>query len=129
MARAARWMTAVALATALAGCQPRPAGPSPAPASAPALRVHSEMDGTSNLAGRQSELIGRMCRVQFRRDALGLAGAAPLSPEADSSGGRPVFLSGRVHGLDDRWLVLRTARGTVHIPVGMILLIELEESP
>lgn len=72
-------------------------------------------------------LIGRTCSVQFRRDALGMAAGAPLSPTAESSGGRPARLRGTLTAVGDGWITLSADGATYHIPQATILLIETVE--
>ena len=72
-------------------------------------------------------LIGRTCSVQFRRDALGMAAGAPLSPTVETAGGRPARLRGTLTAVGDGWITLSADGATYHIPQATILLIETGE--
>jgi hypothetical protein len=84
-----------------------------------------EAAGPSPLA----PLVGRNVKVQFRRDALGVAAGAPISPTAQGPGGRAVHLVGTVRSVTGGWLVLERERNTYWIPHSTILVIEQTESP
>ncbi len=75
-------------------------------------------------------LVGRVCKVQFRRDALGQAAPAPVGPTAAGPGGRAVHLSGTIRSVGDGWLVLERDSATSYwIAQSSILLIELSDPP
>jgi hypothetical protein len=80
----------------------------------------SSNDGTHTL-------VGHLCHVQFRRDALGMATPAPLPAGADSSGGRPVTITGKVVMSGDGWVVLESAGRATWIPQSAILTIEVRD--
>jgi len=92
----------------------------PAPMSRPAR-------GGAAAAGVAQALVGRDCRVQLRRDALGMAGAAPIGPTQEW-GGR-VAVAGKVLELTEQWLVLQPSESGRRycIPVASILLIEVRD--
>jgi hypothetical protein len=69
-------------------------------------------------------LVGRRCRVQFRRDALGMAVTAPLPPNSEGVGGRPAHLDGTVTAVSESWITLTREGVTYNIPHAAILLIE-----
>lgn len=75
-------------------------------------------------AGAPIELLGKPVRIQFRRDALGMAAPATLGPDAPSAGGRTIALDGTLIDLTDQWLVLRGQGRTYWIPHHVVLLIE-----
>ena len=132
---------------AMTGCQPHNRGPSAAgngatlqpvqPSTQPAIyeiapaaarpasgRAEVVRNGSTSLS---QSLVGCDCRVQFRRDALGMAGAAPIGATQEWSG--RVAVSGRVLELTDQWLVIQppeTGR-RFYIPVGSILLIDVKD--
>src|SRR5688572_5609943 len=73
-------------------------------------------------------LVGKMVKVQFRRDLLGQSAGAPISPTAQGPGGRAVHLVGTVRSVTGGWVVLERERNTYWIPQASILLIEQAES-
>src|SRR5690242_468006 len=104
--------------TALVGCaqhqRPEEADPSRAearydsaptsresPAAAAAAPSHMEPRSESETTSASgSELIGKRCRVRFRRDVLGVAGQAFVEPAADSAApGRPLYVEGTVQSV------------------------------
>ena len=74
-------------------------------------------------------LVGRSVRVQFRRDALGLAAPAPVPPIGQGPGGRAVHLAGIVRSVARQWMVLEHDNSTYWIPQASILLIEQSDTP
>ena len=77
---------------------------------------------TSGLAGT---IVGRECRVQFRRDALGMSNATGVAPTEDFRG--TTSISGQVAELNDQWLVVQQQGKRYVIPHGSILLIEVQD--
>src|SRR3954471_5350455 len=73
-----------------------------------------------------SELIGKRCRVRFRRDVLGVAGQAFVEPAADSAApGRPLYVEGTVQSVTSDAVVLRNGNDQViWIPLGNVLMVE-----
>jgi hypothetical protein len=69
-------------------------------------------------------LAGKKCRVQFRRDALGLSAPGLLEPTATSSGGKTTSIVGVVEQVSDAWLVLRTNQQRYWVTVQQILMVE-----
>src|SRR6476646_5157504 len=82
--------------------------PADATASAgapPARRVDVTVHEPSGSEATHT-LVGHTCRVQFRRDALGMATPAPLPASAENSGGRPVAVVGKVVMVSEGWVVM-----------------------
>jgi hypothetical protein len=70
-------------------------------------------------------LVGKRCRVRFRRDALGMAAQAYVDPAADAIGGKALFVEGVVESLGPDAILLRGDGGKVSwIPMGNVLLID-----
>ncbi|MEO6434746.1 MAG: hypothetical protein ABIP55_03155 [Tepidisphaeraceae bacterium] len=131
-----RWRLRLLLSLTIgivAGCHAQPRNSSvtmhtttqPADRDAPRAR-HVELrvrdTTTSGLAG---SIIGKGCRVQFRRDALGMAGASGVAPTQDYRGITSV--AGRIEDMNDQWIVI-TANGKRYvIPHGAILLIDVQD--
>ena len=122
------------LAAACGGCQPKDSGA--APTSAPSTfgdRGAAEsreplrrVEVVSHQSARVAEtLLGRRCRVQLRRDALGVAGATPVPLAGRWANESSV--EGSVVDLSDQWLVVRGAERRIVIPHASILLIELQD--
>jgi hypothetical protein len=76
-------------------------------------------------SGMAQSLIGRDCRVQFRRDALGMAGASPVGPTQQWNG--QTTLKGKIVELNDQWLILSVDSKRYCIPHASILLIEVPD--
>lgn len=72
-------------------------------------------------------LVGKKCRVQFRRDALGLISDSPTPPLGEGLFKRPVFLDGTLTKSGSGGVLLGTESGTVWIPWTSVLLIEARE--
>ena len=123
------------LALPIVGCQPNPGPPTdvtmrtttqPAPAARrePAGRHVELMVRDASDTSLAGSLVGKDCRVQFRRDALGMAGNSPVGP-TDNWQGR-ASLGGRVVELTDQWLVIAGEGDKRYvIPHAAILLIEV----
>ena len=80
-------------------------------------------DATSSGIG--SSLVGKQCRVQFRRDALGMSGAGGVGPTQDYRG--MTSIAGEVEALNDQWIVVRQQGKRYVIPHGAVLLIDVQE--
>jgi hypothetical protein len=65
----------------------------------------------------------RPCVVQFRGDALGLAGTAPMPPMTDSINGAATSISGTLKCHSGNWVVIEHNGTEVWIPKTAILLI------
>ena len=76
-----------------------------------------------------SALVGRNVRVQFRRDALGLAAPAPVPPTGQGPGGRAVSVSGVVRSATGGWLVLDREKGSYYVSLASVLMIEQLDGP
>ena len=72
-----------------------------------------------------SSVVGRKCRVQIRRDALGMAGNAP----AVMSGrwATESSIDGTIVEMSDQWLVVQSIGKRVVVPHASILVIELQD--
>jgi hypothetical protein len=101
--------------------------PSNGDASSDAARRVEVTVRDSLSGGATHTLVGRTCRVQFRRDALGMATPAPLPAGADSSGGRPVTMTGTIVMSADGWVVLESAGRATWIPQSAILTVEVRD--
>jgi hypothetical protein len=101
------------------------AAPTDATFDEPAVYVRAP-DLVAGSAGAP-DLVGRRVRIQFRRDAVGLAGPTPLGADAPSTPGRTTSLDGTLTGTTNGWLVLRGQGKTYWIPQAAVLLIEVEQ--
>ena len=72
--------------------------------------------------------IGVTVRVQFRRDAMGLAGTSAIGPETQGLIARSVQLTGKIERLTAEWIELRSDDHLYWIPRNVILLIEVLQS-
>jgi hypothetical protein len=126
---------AVALVTtATGGCQPKdPDGASTRPAFAaaperdqrdPRAPMH-RVEVTSTSAQLADSIVGRKCRVQIRRDALGLAS----STVADMSGrwASVASVDGTILEMTDQWIVVQATGKRVVVPHASVLVIELQD--
>ena len=112
------------IAGATGGCQPKNAdAPTSHPTShEPVRRVEVISRSSAALA---VSLVGRKCRVQIRRDALGMAGNAP----AVMSGrwATESSVDGTIVEMTDQWLVVQAIGKRVVVPHASILVIELQD--
>jgi hypothetical protein len=71
--------------------------------------------------------IGSKCTVQFRRDALGGAGALPVPPLSNVVNGAEVSVAGKLVKADADWIVLSRERehDEIWIPRHNVLLVQL----
>ena len=76
-----------------------------------------------------SSLVGRQCKVQFRRDALGLAAPAPVPPTGQGPGGRAVSLEGTVRSISGAWIVIERDGRSYWVAQSSVLLIEVLDAP
>ena len=80
----------------------------------------------TNAAGFASSIFGRTCRVQFRRDALGIAGNAAIGPTQDW-GGR-MSVDGKIVDVTDQWIVLSAEKGKrLCVPLMSVLVVEVQD--
>jgi len=127
--------TVIALVSlAAGGCQPkpvdgpasastRPSGYSDRPASREPLR---RVEVVSQQSARVADaVLGRKCRVQLRRDALGMAGNSPM--QLTGRWANEASVAGTVIELSDQWLIVQASDKRVVIPHASILLIELQD--
>jgi hypothetical protein len=70
-----------------------------------------------------ASLVGKKCRVQIRRDALGMAGNAPT--ELAGRWARESSVNGTVVEVTDQWLVVDAPDRRVIIPHASVLIIEV----
>src|SRR5689334_7992141 len=131
-------MFAVACGMGLIGCAQKTA-PTTAPAMsgedgrAVTTEPRANADGVSSTDAERSitgslgsELIGKRCRVRFRRDVLGVAGQAYVAPSADTAvPGQPLYVEGIVHSVSRNAVVLRgESDQLIWIPLGNVLMVE-----
>ncbi|MEA2735124.1 MAG: hypothetical protein QOE14_1575 [Humisphaera sp.] len=103
---------------AAAGCQPK-SGEAP-------RELVRRVEVTRRPSGQLSEsLVGRRCRVQIRRDALGLAGNT--IPDMTGRWAAMSSVEGTIHELSDDWVIVQETRKRVVVPHSSILLIELQD--
>ena len=78
-----------------------------------------------------AQLVGRSVKVQFRRDALGLAATtnAPVPLTGQGPGGRAVSINGVVRSASGAWIVLEREKISYWIPQAAVLLIETADAP
>jgi hypothetical protein len=86
----------------------------------------SGADPATPSAASLRPFVGRPCRVQIRRDALGLAAPAPLPPLAEGVGGRVAYLDGTLAEADGDGLLVQGERRAFWVPWSSVLLIELD---
>lgn len=70
---------------------------------------------------------GHACRVFLRRDALGMAGSAPLAPNLDAPLQRGTVVSGTLDQVTESWIVLKSDAGWIWIPRNAVLMIEVTD--
>ena len=123
-------MAIVAWVTGCAPNNPRKDGESTATSLvySPAARVRADAAAArpARVEGLQT---GRRCRVHLRRDAVGLAGNAPLSVLGTSALSERAQLVGTLERVEDDGLTLRTDGSTYWIPRGVILAVEFPDQP
>ena len=137
-----RTLFAIALACAsLAGCHTQVARPTPptvdvdAPGSSAITRetsgglTRAEPVAVTSPAGGELPT-GRPCTVQFRRDALGMAGPGVLGPQVTTPPARSARLTGTLDRVTEDWLVVRVPEGTTFwIARDAVLLVEFSDGP
>jgi len=117
-----------------AGCQPKNAD---APGAQPASLSSSSSSSSSREPLRRVEvisrsspelvsaLVGRKCRVQIRRDALGMAGNAPAAMSGRWA--QESSIEGTITEMTDQWLVVQGIGKRIVVPHASILVIELQD--
>jgi hypothetical protein len=118
---------AVIIVAVTGGCQPKSSPADDAPAShqtsrEPVRRV--EVISRSS-AGIADSVVGRKCRVQIRRDALGMAGNAPAVMAGRWA--NETSVEGTILEMSDQWLVVQAIGKRVVVPHASILIIELQD--
>ena len=128
-----RFLIAVAAAWQIFGCAPREQS------DAFSVRPVERATTTESRAGDErvplsvevrseipsaAALIGKRCRVRFRRDALGVAGTAYVEPTADHVSGRPLFVEGILERITLDAVVLHNGEQVIWIPAGNVLIVE-----
>ena len=88
----------------------------------PVRRV--EVTSASSTELKQS-IVGRKCRVQIRRDALGMAGNTPVVLSGRWANESSV--DGTLVEMTDLWLVVQATGKRVVVPHASILVIELQD--
>jgi len=74
-----------------------------------------------------SQQVGKVCKVQFKRNALGGGATLPVPPTTDVFNGAAVSLSGTLRAVDRQAVVLDSGTKTYWIPKDCVLLIEVEK--
>ena len=72
-----------------------------------------------------ASLVGRKCRVQIRRDALGMAGNAPAAMAGRWA--NETSVDGTILEMSDQWLIVQSPDKRVVVPHASILIIELQD--
>lgn len=83
-------------------------------------------DAAASAVSIGQELIGKRCRVRFRRDILGIAGQAYIAPDADSAvPGKPLYVEGVVQSVTPDAIVLRGEGDQfIWVPLNNVLMVE-----
>src|SRR5213596_3449094 len=128
-------ITVAAACLGLAGCAPRAEQKDHESGAAslvysPAARVQADATAAATRpAGAVGLQTGRRCRVHLRRDAVGLAGQAPLSLLGTSAMSERAQLTGTLERVDDDGVTLRADNSTYWIPRDVILAVEFPDQP
>jgi len=69
--------------------------------------------------------VGKTCKVQFKRNALGGGASLPVPPTTDSINGADVSLSGTLQTVESSGIVISSGEKKFWIPRDAILLIEI----
>ncbi|MEA2711066.1 MAG: hypothetical protein QOF78_3667 [Phycisphaerales bacterium] len=115
MARMKTKMLFAAMLCLAAGCQPKSS-------REPLHRVEVIRSSSGQLS---ESLVGRKCRVQLRRDALGLAGNT--IPEMTGRWSALSSVEGMILEISDDWLIVQATTKRVVVPHSSILFIELQD--
>jgi hypothetical protein len=112
----------------VAGCSidaSRTSVPPREPRTASTAPAHDEPASEARAAIGQ-ELIGKRCRVRFRRDILGIAGQAYIAPDADAAvPGKPLYVEGTVQSVSADAIVLRgEGEQLIWVPLNNVLMVE-----
>ena len=68
--------------------------------------------------------VGKVCTIQFRRDALGAAASNPVPPMTHSYNGADTNVQGKIKRVTNEWVVIEQDAGEIWIPKAVILLIK-----
>lgn len=71
--------------------------------------------------------IGKTCKVQFKRNALGGGATLPVSPTTDSINGAVVSVSGTLKAVEHQAIVLASGNQVYWIPEDAILMVVSEQ--
>jgi hypothetical protein len=109
-------------ATLMVGCA-HDTSPTTAPTASESMRPARSEEAVTNTG---QELVGRRCRVRFRRDVLGVAGQAYISPTADTAvPNQPLYVEGVVQSVRRDAIVLEGANDQlIWIPIENVLMVE-----
>lgn len=122
-------MVSIVTVTAIGGCQPKNAdiGGGSATSAHPASREPVRRVEVINRSAAQwaESVIGRKCRVQLRRDALGMAANVPDDLTSRWASGSTI--EGTIVEVTDQWLVIQGKGKRIVVPHASILLIELQD--
>jgi hypothetical protein len=122
------------MAAAAGGCQPKNAGSSgvgvggssATSAHAASREPVRRVEVINRSAAQWAEsVVGRKCRVQLRRDALGMAANVPDG--MNSRWASESTIEGTIAEVTDQWLVLQGTGKRIVVPHASILLIELQD--
>ena len=121
----------VGVALTLVGCaadKKKDERPATSLVYSPASQLPAESDASRRppVVGLQT---GRRCRVHFRRDAVGLAGQAPLSILGLSAMSERAQLVGTIERVDPDGITLRADTSTYWVPREAILAVEFPDQP
>ena len=86
-----------------------------------------ERDAQHQSRDALSSGIGRSCVVQFRRDALGVAGSHVIPPQGSDPKMTESEIRGTLSALEGHYLILRQEKTTIWVPESSILLVRFEE--
>jgi hypothetical protein len=76
-----------------------------------------------NYADTGGPEVGKLCTIQFRRDALGAAASLPVGPMTDSINGAETSISGKLLRVTTDWLVVERNGKDVWIPQSVVLMV------
>ena len=63
--------------------------------------------------------------MYLRRDALGMAGSAPLAPNLDAPMQRGTVVTGTLDQVTESWIVLKSDAGRIWIPRNAVLMLDV----
>ena len=68
--------------------------------------------------------VGKLCTIQFRRDALGAAATLPVSPMTRNINGADTSIEGILVKITEQWVVIEKGGKQVWVPKTVVLLIQ-----